>query len=319
MARIAVSAPTCRRPRMLASLLASFEGMKHPPGDEVFFVIVDNAPDAPVEAIVDAWRQRTGLETVYALEVESGIPFARNRGLDEAAVHGAEFLAFVDDDETVAPDWLVELVAHRRKAGSHIAGGPVRCLPPDGPMSVLERLLFNSIRDRYARKERKNAVRSARGEDGGVTMITNNWLGDVAWLRANDVRFNIALRYTGGSDTDLYHRARRLAAKTSWCPEAIVYETIPRERISLAYQFARARDQAATSFLRKQADERRGIATSLAAIVGKFVVGIALTVAAPFTAGRTLVDAARSFGWGVGYVYALAGKKSRHYEALQGD
>ncbi|MBZ0227343.1 MAG: glycosyltransferase family 2 protein [Bauldia sp.] len=319
MAKIAVAALTCCRPRMLASLLASFAALRDPPGTEVLFLIVDNAPDAPAAALVAEWQRETRLAVAYALEPEPGIPFARNRALDEAAAHGADFLAFVDDDETVDPDWLIHLVAHQRRERSNLVGGPVRCVPPEGKLRGAERFVFNGVRDRYLRKEEKNARRRAGGDDGGVAIITNNWLGDLAWLRANDVRFDVGLRYTGGSDTALYHEAKRRGARTSWCPEAIVYEEVPRERISLAYQFARARDQAATSYLRKQAAERRSLPSSLAAIVGKFIVGTALFAAAPVTGGRTLVDGARSFGWGVGYVYALAGRKSRHYEALQGD
>ena len=319
MAKIAVAALTCRRPRMLAGLLASFAALKDAPGTEVLFLIVDNAPDAPAAALVAEWQRQTRRAVAYALEAEPGIPFARNRAIDEAVAHGADFLAFVDDDETVDPDWLIHLVAHQGREGSALVGGPVRCVPPDGELRGAERFVFNGVRDRYLRKEEKNARRRAAGDDGGVTIITNNWLGDLAWMRANDLRFDIGLRYTGGSDTAFYHQAKRLGARTSWCPEAIVYEEVPRERISLGYQFARARDQAATSYLRKQAAERRGLVSSVAAIVGKFIVGAGLLAAAPFARGRTLVDAARSFGWGVGYVYALAGRKSRHYEALQGD
>ena len=71
--------------------------------------------------------------------------------------------------------------------------------------------------------------------------------------------------------------------------------------------------------LRKRRDDRRSVLSSVAAIVGKFIVGTGLILAVPFTGGRALVDAARSFGWGIGYAYALAGRKSRHYEALQGE
>lgn len=319
MTKIAVAALTCRRPRMLARLLESYERLKEPEGVEVLYLIVDNAPDAPVAADVAAWQRKTRKSVIYVIEPEPGIPYGRNRALDEAIANGADWLTFVDDDETVDPGWLDAIVAHERRERSHLVGGPVRCEPPAGRLSALERLVFNGVRGRYRRKEEKNARRRAAGDDAGVTIITNNWLGDVAWLKEKGVRFDIALRFTGGSDTALYHAARRAGAKTSWCPEAIVYEEVPRERISFAYQFARARDQAATSYLRKQADERRNVVSAVAAIVGKFIVGTVLVAAGPFTGGRTLVDGARSFGWGVGYGYALAGRKSRHYEALQGD
>jgi GT2 family glycosyltransferase len=315
---VVVAAATCRRPRMLERLLASFEKLEQPAGATVTFLVIDNAPEAPVADLIANWRQKTELTVRYVVEREPGIPFVRNRGLDEAMAYGADLLAYVDDDEVVDPGWLTAIVAHQRKQQSNFVGGPVRCMPPD-ESSLFERFVFNGIRRRYARKERKNDRRHRNGTDGVVVVITNNWLGDLAWIRAHDLRFDIALRYTGGSDTAYYHAAKRLGATSSWCPAAIVYETVPRERIALRYQFRRARDQAATSFWRKSAQERRSLPVYIATAAGKMIFGTFLVVISPFTLGRTLVDGTRLVGYGVGYTLAMAGRRSRHYEVLQGE
>src|SRR5688572_22834479 len=112
---IVVAAPTCRRPRMLGQLLESFATMRPPAVGSVTFLIVDNAPDAPVREAVAAFRERSGVDVRYVLEPEAGIPFARNRALDEAAAVGADFVAFVDDDEFVDTEWLVRLAGHQRR------------------------------------------------------------------------------------------------------------------------------------------------------------------------------------------------------------
>lgn len=318
MLHVVVAAATCRRPRMLARLLASFEALRVPERTRVTFLVVDNAPDAPVGDLVRGWGERTGLAVRYVLEREPGIPFARNRGLDEAIAAGGDLLAYVDDDEIVDPGWLTAMIAHWRKEGSVLTGGPVRCVPPE-ETSLFGRYVFNGIRQRYRRKEEKNARRRQRGADDAVTIITNNWLGDLAWMRANGLRFDVGLRYSGGSDTALYHAAKRLGATSSWCPDAFVYETLPRERISLAYQFRRARDQAATSFWRKSAAERRSLPVNIATAAGKMIFGSLLVLASPVMLGRTLVDGVRMVGYGVGYTLAMAGRRSRHYEVLQGE
>jgi glycosyltransferase involved in cell wall biosynthesis len=302
---------------MLRALLESLAALDPLPEASLSFLIVDNAPDEPVRAVVEACRQHSGLDFRYVVEPEPGIPYARNRALDEAAAAGADFVAFVDDDETVAPDWLDRLIAHQRHDGAHLVGGPVR-LVAEARSGLVGRLIQNGIRRRYERKEVKNARSRRHGRDGGVTIITNNWLGDLAFLRAKGLRFDIGLRYSGGSDTALYHQAKSLGARTSWCPEAIVYETIPPERMSLAYQFRRARDQAATSFSRKRAEERRSLPVSLATAAGKVIFGGLLVLVSPLTAGRTLVDGVRLVGYGLGYGHALAGGRSRHYEAAHG-
>ena len=314
---IVVAAPTCRRPKMLGMLLDSFATMQPPEVGSVTFLIVDNAPDAPVSGLVEEFRKRTGVDVRYVLEPEAGIPFARNRALDFAESIGADFVAFVDDDEYVAPDWLVRLAAHQRRVGSHLVGGPVR-LAPDQATSLLDRVVERGVRKRYERKEEKNARRHREGSDGSVTIITNNWLGDLAWMREVGLRFDIALRYSGGSDTALYHNATSLGAKTSWCPDALVYETVPQDRMTLGYQYRRARDQAATSFWRKGAAERRSAPVNIATAGGKVVAGGFLVLISPLTAGRTLVDGVRLVGYGLGYGYAMAGRRSRHYEVQQG-
>jgi glycosyltransferase involved in cell wall biosynthesis len=303
---------------MLGQLLDSFATMKPPAAGRVSFLIVDNAPDAPVRDVVESFRKRAGLDVGYVLEHEQGIPFARNRALDEAAAMGADFVAFVDDDEFVDPDWLDRLAAHQRREGSQLVGGPVR-LAPLAATGILDRMVERGVRRRYERKEEKNARRRDEGRDGGVTIITNNWLGDLDWMRRVGLRFDIALRYSGGSDTALYHKAKSLGAKTSWCPDAIVYETIPPERMSLGYQYRRARDQAATSFWRKGADERRSAPVNIATAGGKMIAGGFLVLVSPLTVGRTLVDGVRLVGYGVGYGFAMAGRRSRHYEVLQGE
>jgi glycosyltransferase involved in cell wall biosynthesis len=315
---VVVAAATCRRPRMLARLLASFQALHQPDDVKVTFLVVDNAPDEPVADVVEAWRRNTGFSVRYATEPEPGIPFARNRGLDEALAIGADLLAYVDDDETIDAEWLTAIVAHQRREGSNLVGGPVRCMLPD-ETSLADRYVFGGIRRRYRRKELKNARRRANGTDGGVTILTNNWLADLAWMRSQGLRFDIGLRYSGGSDTALYHAAKRLGASSSWCPEAIVYETVPRGRIALGYQFRRARDQAATSFWRKGASERRSLPVNIATAAGKMIFGTFLVVISPLALGRTLVDGTRLVGYGVGYTLAMAGRRSRHYEVLQGE
>jgi glycosyltransferase involved in cell wall biosynthesis len=314
---VVVAAPTCRRPRMLGELLESFATLRPLTEGSVTFLIVDNAPDAPVRNVVEAFRQRTGVDVRYVLENEPGIPFARNRALDEATAVDADFVAFLDDDEFADPDWLVRLVAHQRRERSHLIGGPVR-LAPQPAAGFFDRIVERGVRQRYRRKEAKNAKRRRAGRDGNVTIITNNWLGDLAWMRSAGVRFDISLRYSGGSDTALYHRAKSLGARTSWCVDAIVYETIPPERMSLGYQYRRARDQAATSFWRKDARHRRSAPVNVATAGGKVILGGLLVLVSPLTAGRTLVDGVRLVGYGLGYGYAMAGRRSRHYEVQQG-
>ena len=58
---------------------------------------------------------------------------------------------------------------------------------------------------------------------------------------------------------------------------------------------------------------------NIATAGGKVVLGGLLVLISPLTAGRTLVDGVRLVGYGLGYFRAMAGRRSRHYEVLQGE
>ena len=103
------------RPMMLRALLQSWLRLEFPAGVTPLFIVVENDTANLNEASVDDFRAclRAG-ETLYRLESEIGIPNARNAAVAAALSRDAVFICFVDDDETVAPDWFIQ----RASAGS---------------------------------------------------------------------------------------------------------------------------------------------------------------------------------------------------------
>ncbi len=106
-----VTAVVCThdRPDLLARCLDSLvalreRGRANTPALEI--LVVDNAPSD--EAARDVVSQRPRIR--YVREPITGLDFARNRGLAEAA---GEFVAYFDDDVTVDPRWLEGFVEAR--------------------------------------------------------------------------------------------------------------------------------------------------------------------------------------------------------------
>ncbi|NUZ05159.1 glycosyltransferase [Piscinibacter koreensis] len=102
---VSVIVPTFRRPEgvqaCLRSLLAQEVGVTF----EIVVVDNDSGDDTPnVIAGLAAEDPRVR----YLCETGRGVSFARNRGV---AATTAPILAFIDDDETAAPDWLSAIVA----------------------------------------------------------------------------------------------------------------------------------------------------------------------------------------------------------------
>jgi hypothetical protein len=233
----------------------------------------------------------------------------------------ADYLAFVDDDETADPEWLVELFGAARARGLDLVGGPVRCADwaEDAPPGRWQGLVFEGIRSRYLTKERQASRRYRQGAEGDIVIVTNNWLLDLGWQRRTGLRFDESLRETGGSDALFYRQARTLGVRSGWSETAIVRERVPRSRATFAYQFDRARHQSMASFRRNHPTVTASAATAaVLSCVVKAVGCAACILAIPFVGGAALIQFARQTGWAAGRLQALAGRKSSLYSTADG-
>jgi succinoglycan biosynthesis protein ExoM len=233
--RIAVAITTRRRPVMLGECLLSMLRLKIPDAT-VSLIVVENDDKNCSADIVDSFRQRTPFPLHYVLETTSGIPFARNRAIEEALNLQADWLVFLDDDETVDPDWLVELLISAKKYQADVVHGRVIYQYPED--------------DKWAHLSEKNFIYQHRQDGKSVhSAATNNVIISARLFRQDglELRFDNALKFSGGSDTDFFNRARIKGARLVYGAKAIVYETVPIERCSLAWLFSRDARIAATS------------------------------------------------------------------------
>lgn len=318
--KIVVSALTRRRPGMLGALIGSWAEMTLPADTEVICLIVEN-DDAPRSAeVVQAYDTLpNGAVVRYVHEPELGIPFGRNRAAKEAIAADATLLAFVDDDEVVARDWLVELIAAYRACDAVLIGGPLRVKKTDRELSCIDGLMDRCIAQRYLRKETRAARRADLTGTPGVTIVTNNWLGETAIFTDHGIWFDEAMRFTGGTDSKLYAEVKSAGLPTAWAAKAAVYEEIPLERLSVAYQYKRGRDQSSTNYHRKLEKKPAARLNMLVSVPIKIVIVAGLIVALPFTGGRTLLDVVRTSGWIAGRFDALLGRRSDLYKTVTGD
>ncbi|MGD9293811.1 MAG: glycosyltransferase [Roseobacter sp.] len=318
--RIMVAALTRRRPDMLKTLLGSWIACDLPENASVQFLIVENDEAPRCEQIVHAFaREATDRSIHYVHEPEPGIPFGRNRAAREAVACAADLLAFVDDDESVGKDWLVQIVNAHRQSGAVLIGGPVRVKESRHDLSFLQRLMQTCVVRRYQRKEQRAARLAGLEGTPGVTIVTNNWLGETSLFSAHGMWFDEDMRFTGGSDAKFCAQIRSKGLPTAWAKGAVVYEEIAPERLGIGYQFKRARDQSSTHYARKASLAWRAALDFLVLMPAKTIAFAFLVFALPFTGGRTLLQAVRTGGWIAGRFEALAGRKSDHYKAATGD
>jgi cellulose synthase/poly-beta-1,6-N-acetylglucosamine synthase-like glycosyltransferase len=300
-----VSSLTYKRPGDLASLLNSLNGLTLPKGWEVCFLIVDNDPQGSGRAVVDAAKANFGDSLTYLVENTPGIPAARNRALKEALDANATLLCFLDDDEIPEPDWLRELVSCWASGSAALIGGPVRRHLPAESLSMKQRLLGRSMMSRRAVTDRLTASGAVSGKP---RVYTNNWLCELATVRAHGLRFDTALQFSGGSDMAFYLAAQKMGIETGWCAKAIVNETLDPDRMTVRYQFERGRAQGLVKAAVTNLGWWKAVATQLPrAAAGAGMLVVPVFGIGSYSLGLHLVGSA------VGHFHHLLGHRSAIY------
>jgi len=307
---IVVAVLTYQRPQLLSRLLDEFSRLALPTQASVVLLVIDNDADGSAESIVDSWRSRIS-NVHYLVESRRGIPVARNRAIAAADYLGADALCFLDDDEFPDRNWLFQIVEHWQDTGANLIGGPVYVAPTDPGKSRWQRLVNRCLTARAAKKNRE--VIRAVEQGKRYTIVTNNWLCDLNWLRRVGIRFDEQRLVSGGSDAVFFHEAMGLGCTTSWCPTAIVHETMTDERLCFRYHFSRAAAQSINHFQKKKPPTSVvAVITVLLVATARASLGFGLLIVPIFGMASPLI-AVRSIGWSVGRIRVLQGKQSTLY------
>lgn len=318
--RITVAALTRRRPQMVQSLLVSWGKMDLPENCDVRCLIVENDDEPRMRPVITAQPVlNNGVTLDYVLEIEAGIPFGRNRAAKEALAHGDDLLVFVDDDETVAQDWLVKLVNGYRNSDAVLLGGPVPIAPPSVELTNLQAAIHDSLTRKHQKKEKRAQEKAARSTNPEITIATNNWIAETRLFSDENIWFDENMRFTGGEDTKLYQTVKAKGFVTGWVEDAYAYETLSIERLSFRYQFQRARAHGNTSFHRKLSKKPQSRYTLFLRIPVKVIQFIFLALLIPFVPGDALLKLAQKSGIFYGKLTAALGKRPpQHYSQTTG-
>lgn len=321
--RVAVCSITLNRPKQLNKLMKSWASMQIPDDVDLFYVVVDNDRAGSSQGVV---AEREGdLKPAYVLyerEPVKGIPIARNRAVSTALKFGAELILFVDDDETVDPRWLTELITAKRTTGAQLIGGPVYArIAQDAPDDPVSRLICDGVDARYERIAHRAQKYHDNGMSDQIVVVTNNWLADARLFKESNIWFDTKLRFTGGSDSKFFHKVSASGRfKTGWATKAIVYEHVPAGRLTPRYQFIRGMEQSRNAMhLKLEQHSRLAVLPALAVNVVYRSFGLLLLfLSLPLTRGSGLVRILRSSGWLVGRLSAMFGAKSSLYKRANG-
>jgi succinoglycan biosynthesis protein ExoM len=220
--QVDVCIATFKRQALLRELLDSIERQDLPTETTVRIVVVDNDKIGSAIEVVKIFSATSNIQVVYEIEPIQNIARTRNRALSLAT---GDYVAFIDDDEIAAPDWLKQLLKAREAYAADVVFGPVISdLPQDPPKWIVDGHFFK--RECYP-------TGSLRPHGA-----TNNSLVKMQLLR--EIRFSESFGLTGGEDIELFARIRRQKAIMVWCDEAMTYEKVPPERMTLRWLIRRS-------------------------------------------------------------------------------
>ncbi|MEM8750495.1 MAG: glycosyltransferase [Pseudomonadota bacterium] len=223
---ICITLCTVARPVMLADCLRSIMAQHTSIEHRLSVVIVENSDEPACRHVIAEMKALQDIALHYFLEPERGIPLARNRSVEEALNLNADWLAFIDDDETLDPGWLDAMLRHALSNKADVYTGPVVSVLPAKKPDWMEPLnTLNENPDGYMKK----------------TAATNNTLVHRRLFlpSAGNMRFDPDFRYTGGSDDEFFKRARASGFRIMWVNDAVVRETVPMSRFNMKWHLER--------------------------------------------------------------------------------
>jgi len=196
-------------------------------------VIADNDHSESAKALVSEFAASSPIAVTYCVEPRQNIALARNRAVEHAT---GDFVAFIDDDEFPAKDWLLNLFKACQEYRVNGVVGPVtRHFDVQPPMWVVKGGFYQ--RPTYPTGLVINWLMGR----------TNNVLLQRGLLTADGQPFRPEFR--SGEDQDFFRRVIEKGYAFIWCNEAVVYEVVPPGRWKRTFMLRRALLQGAVSVL----------------------------------------------------------------------
>lgn len=232
--KVSVILCTYNRCRSLATALESVALSQIPETVSWEVLVIDNNSKDETREVVEEFSRRHPGRFRYLFQPQPGKSNALNSGIREAS---GEILAFMDDDVTVEPEWLQNLTSvlrHQEWAG---VGG--RILPERNftPPTWL------SLRDKYALAPLAVFdIGTQAGEMYEAPFGTNMAFRRDVFSRYGGFRTDLGPKPGAGvqhnEDSDFGSRLLAAGERFWYEPSAVVYHSMPAERLRKAHFLA---------------------------------------------------------------------------------
>lgn len=219
---ISVCLCTCFRPDGLKNVLTGLACQNNLDGSFEIIIIDNDAQGSAEKVVQKAQTKYPELSIHYDIEPQKNISLARNKSLSAAS---GEWIAFIDDDEIPAPEWLSELIKTALAYKADGVFGPViSVLPEECPKWVAKGKFFE-----------KSSFRETGENLSSKVLRTSNALIRTESIKRQENLFDPQYGLTGGEDFKFFSEMLENGAKFVWSNEAIVKELVPLSRTKTSW------------------------------------------------------------------------------------
>lgn len=276
---------------------------------EVEVCVVDNEARPNNRGIVNSLRARSPLLIHYIHEPRRGIAAARNKVLDVAQRDKCDWIAFIDDDETAAPDWIAEMMDPGYRHVPVLIGNVDYVYPKPLPFWAVPKTPRSKTEGRREK-----------------TATTTNVRFSMKLVRAG-LRFDETLGLMGGEDSEFFSAAHKLGFEICRTERAQTWETFHRERLSYRAQMYRAywvgasdlrRLSIEKGWLSAMARKVHTVPLSIAAGTVEIIASPLCAVAGSAMFKRRALAGGKKIAKGLGRLAAMVGHLPQPYARVHG-
>ncbi len=283
----------------------------------VTLAVADNDQAPSSQPVVEEFRKECPFPVCYIHEPRRGIPMARNRILAEALALKADWVAFIDDDQTASPDWLIKLIeAAKRHDADAVQPKIIDRYPEPLPF-------WAAVKSTASHSDNRDEVIVKNSVGTGGTLFSARLIDPDHFGLLFDERLALA----GGEDSDFFWRATQLGAKVLRSNAVAVIDEVSPTRLTYRRQVLRGLAHGGQKVFRHRYKSgyisalSRYIPISLARIfrgLGQLIVS---PLFIPFSVYRfkfTSLEGGRNILFGLGAIGGLLSIQYKYYKTIDG-
>lgn len=219
---VSIAIATFNRCGLLKRALESLGSLPRSDAYDVEIVVIDNgSTDATKDVVQSMTIPSVSIRWIF--EEKAGLPFARNRAVQEAK---GDWIAFFDDDQLVESAWLNTLFTAAREDGLDCVGGArtlrIETDEPPPRLPSFSRMLLGEISADHPHFYHKQHLPCT-----GNVLIAKSVFEKIGMFDESVL--------DGGEDTDFFNRMLDAGIRAKYIPTAVVEHIIAPRRLEHDY------------------------------------------------------------------------------------